>query len=92
MDMSIVQEVEERINVNHVPDYVDDIFKYLREMEVKNFGWAWGKYVTCFSFSNLVNVVATILGLLPYPLMALSKEHIYGSCIKQRLVYTFSRI
>ncbi|XP_077156531.1 cyclin-A2 [Paroedura picta] len=35
MDMSIVQEVEETVNVNHVPDYVDDIFKYLREMEVK---------------------------------------------------------
>nr|XP_056711397.1 cyclin-A2 [Euleptes europaea] len=35
MDMSIVQEVEEIINVNHVPDYIEDIFKYLREMEMK---------------------------------------------------------
>ncbi|XP_053107419.1 cyclin-A2 [Hemicordylus capensis] len=35
MDMSIVQEVENRINVNHVPDYIEDIYKYLREMEVK---------------------------------------------------------
>ncbi|XP_062991203.1 cyclin-A2 [Elgaria multicarinata webbii] len=35
MDMSIVQEVEQRFNVNHVPDYIEDIYKYLREMEVK---------------------------------------------------------
>ncbi|XP_033015717.1 cyclin-A2 isoform X2 [Lacerta agilis] len=35
MDMSIVQETEQRINVNHVPDYIEDIYKYLREMEVK---------------------------------------------------------
>ncbi|KAJ7326997.1 hypothetical protein JRQ81_016756 [Phrynocephalus forsythii] len=35
MDMSIVQEGEQRINVNHVPDYIEDIYKYLREMEVK---------------------------------------------------------
>ncbi|XP_054846018.1 cyclin-A2 [Eublepharis macularius] len=35
MDMSIVQEIEEIVNVNHVPDYIEDIFKYLREMEVK---------------------------------------------------------
>ncbi|XP_015272579.1 PREDICTED: LOW QUALITY PROTEIN: cyclin-A2 [Gekko japonicus] len=35
MDMSIVQDIEERVNVNHVPDYIDDIFKYLKEMEVK---------------------------------------------------------
>ncbi|XP_044284842.1 cyclin-A2 [Varanus komodoensis] len=34
-DMSIVQDVEQRINVNHVPDYIEDIYKYLREMEVK---------------------------------------------------------
>ncbi|XP_062839676.1 cyclin-A2 [Anolis carolinensis] len=35
MDMSIVQEAEARVNVNHVPDYIEDIYKYLREMEVK---------------------------------------------------------
>ncbi|XP_061441186.1 cyclin-A2 [Rhineura floridana] len=35
MDMSIVQETEQRINVNHVPDYIEDIYKYLKEMEVK---------------------------------------------------------
>ncbi|XP_063166887.1 cyclin-A2 isoform X2 [Candoia aspera] len=35
MDMSIVQEAEQKINVNHVPDYIEDIYKYLREMEVK---------------------------------------------------------
>ncbi|KAJ6668786.1 hypothetical protein lerEdw1_012270 [Lerista edwardsae] len=35
MDMSVVQEGEERVNVNHVPDYIEDIYKYLREMEVK---------------------------------------------------------
>lgn len=35
MDMSIVQEAEERVNVNHVPDYIEDIYKYLREMEVR---------------------------------------------------------
>nr|XP_060634977.1 cyclin-A2 [Anolis sagrei ordinatus] len=35
MDMSIVQEAEPRVNVNHVPDYIEDIYKYLREMEVK---------------------------------------------------------
>uniref|UniRef100_A0A8D0H1P5 Cyclin-A2 n=1 Tax=Sphenodon punctatus TaxID=8508 RepID=A0A8D0H1P5_SPHPU len=35
MDMSVIQEVEERVNVNHVPDYVEDIHTYLREMEVK---------------------------------------------------------
>uniref|UniRef100_A0A8C6X4A7 Cyclin-A2 n=1 Tax=Naja naja TaxID=35670 RepID=A0A8C6X4A7_NAJNA len=33
MDMSI--EAEQKINVNHVPDYIEDIYKYLREMEVK---------------------------------------------------------
>ncbi|XP_066487887.1 cyclin-A2 [Tiliqua scincoides] len=35
MDMSIVQDAEEKVNVNHVPDYIEDIYKYLREMEVK---------------------------------------------------------
>ncbi|XP_019377372.1 PREDICTED: cyclin-A2, partial [Gavialis gangeticus] len=35
MDISIIQDVEERVNVNHVPDYIDDIHKYIREMEVK---------------------------------------------------------
>lgn len=33
MDMSI--EAEQKINVNHVPDYIEDIYKYLREMEVR---------------------------------------------------------
>lgn len=35
MDISIIQDVEERVNVNHVPDYIDDIHKYIREMEVR---------------------------------------------------------
>ncbi|XP_015717401.1 cyclin-A2 [Coturnix japonica] len=35
MDISITSEAEERPNVNNVPDYVSDIHKYLREMEVK---------------------------------------------------------
>lgn len=47
MDMSIVQDIEERVNANHVPDYIDDIFKYLKEMEVKK-TWldlgGWGAF------------------------------------------------
>ncbi|KAM9143219.1 cyclin-A2 isoform 1-T1 [Pangshura tecta] len=35
MDISISQEVEEKVNVNQVPDYIEDIYTYLREMEVK---------------------------------------------------------
>ncbi|TFK16263.1 putative GPI-anchored adhesin-like protein PGA55-like [Platysternon megacephalum] len=35
MDISVTQEVEEKVNVNQVPDYIEDIYTYLREMEVK---------------------------------------------------------
>uniref|UniRef100_A0A8C8SVM8 Cyclin-A2 n=1 Tax=Pelusios castaneus TaxID=367368 RepID=A0A8C8SVM8_9SAUR len=35
MDISVTQEVEENVNVNQVPDYIDDIYAYLREMEMK---------------------------------------------------------
>ncbi|XP_067405586.1 cyclin-A2 [Emydura macquarii macquarii] len=35
MDISLTQEVEEKIHVNQAPDYIDDIYTYLREMEVK---------------------------------------------------------
>ncbi|XP_007172465.1 cyclin-A2 [Balaenoptera acutorostrata] len=35
MDMSIVLEDEKPVSVNEVPDYHEDIYTYLREMEVK---------------------------------------------------------
>ncbi|NXY88982.1 CCNA2 protein, partial [Alcedo cyanopectus] len=36
MDISLTSEAEEKkTNVNNVPDYISDIHKYLREMEVK---------------------------------------------------------
>ncbi|XP_074849479.1 cyclin-A2 [Carettochelys insculpta] len=35
MDISLTQEVDEKANVNRVPDYIEDIHTYLRKMEVK---------------------------------------------------------
>ncbi|KAM8732945.1 cyclin-A2 [Acanthopagrus schlegelii] len=35
MDMSLVEGEEKPVNVNEVPEYAEEIYKYLREMEVK---------------------------------------------------------
>lgn len=35
MDMSVVEGEEKPVNVNEVPEYADEIYTYLREMEVR---------------------------------------------------------
>lgn len=36
MDMSLVEGEEKLVDVNEVPEYAEEIYKYLREMEVSN--------------------------------------------------------
>lgn len=36
MDMSLVEGEEKPVDVNEVPEYAEEIYKYLREMEVSS--------------------------------------------------------